>query len=399
MNFDNSAFIYSVKTVRQAVAATFVMLSLVTAMIMLIAAPFCYNLVWNAIFDVTMEQSQRQAQKFSNLVNMNIGSDGQPDKAISLIQQILGNSLGNSLDNSEQYICIVDKQGKILAHPDASAVGSYIKAKYLLKDSRWLKNPEVIVVSETFSRNIIRDELSQKKQLLLQMPIDKMDLSIWVHTDVGILDAKADRVMGAIAAVALPSLLLIIVIGTLAVRRVGRSYEHRLEGLAQTDSLTGIANRRHFDERLKYEWQRSARTRNRVSLVMLDIDYFKQYNDHYGHLAGDEVLHQVAECLRKNVRRATDTVARYGGEEFVVILMGCSPHNAARMSKKLLLAVAALDIEHKYSDCAENITCSAGVVSVYPDRKVHEKECLELADQALYRAKSAGRNQLCVAEH
>lgn len=165
---------------------------------------------------------------------------------------------------------------------------------------------------------------------------------------------------------------------------------------ANTDSLTGLANRRYFDEALNTEFQRVRRSEAPLSLIMLDVDYFKKFNDNYGHLAGDECLRQIAAALKCIVRYVTDTAARYGGEEFVAVLPDTDSYGAAVLAERIRKAVEELAIPHAGSDIAEYVTVSLGVVTVTPARLAAVEQVVALADEALYCAKKGGRNQISV---
>ena len=172
----------------------------------------------------------------------------------------------------------------------------------------------------------------------------------------------------------------------------------RLERLSMIDPLTGVWNRRHFDQTLDLEWRRARREQRPLSALMIDIDCFKLFNDAYGHLAGDTSLRQVADVLQGNLKRAGDVVARYGGEEFAVILPGLERDAAYQVGERLRREVERLGIRHKLSSAAEVLTISAGVAIVEPSR--HEAEpglLVAEADHALYLAKSAGRNRVILA--
>jgi diguanylate cyclase (GGDEF)-like protein len=166
-----------------------------------------------------------------------------------------------------------------------------------------------------------------------------------------------------------------------------------LEALSITDGLTGIANRRRFDEFLNYEWMRAKRASSCLSLIMMDIDYFKLYNDHYGHPEGDKCLHKVAMALTKSVKRATDLVARYGGEEFSCVLPLTDEKGALSLAHEIQHHIIALHIPHQYSAVADYITMSIGVATMIPDRFSLPETLIEAADKALYEAKISGRNQ------
>lgn len=170
----------------------------------------------------------------------------------------------------------------------------------------------------------------------------------------------------------------------------------RLAALATTDGLTGVANRRHFDETLAQEWERAQRAGTALALVLLDIDYFKRYNDHYGHQAGDDCLRRVAQVLRDSVHRAADLVARYGGEEFVVVLPDTPTAGAVVLAEAMCQAVSALAIPHAASPLGR-VTVSLGVAGAIPQLRHDASLLIKCADQALYQAKAAGRHQVAVA--
>lgn len=166
-----------------------------------------------------------------------------------------------------------------------------------------------------------------------------------------------------------------------------------LQRMVAVDGLTGIANRRHFEQRYEEEWRRAARDGHALSLILLDIDYFKKYNDTYGHLAGDECLKKVAQVLAATAARAGDLAARYGGEEFAVLLPNTDSVGAAVVAEALRAAISQLDLEHKGSPL-ETITVSAGVATMYPYREDKPEALILRADRALYQAKAAGRNNV-----
>ena len=179
-------------------------------------------------------------------------------------------------------------------------------------------------------------------------------------------------------------------------RELERS-NHRLTAMNATDGLTGIANRRHFDEMLAAEWSRARRTGQPLALAMLDVDHFKQYNDYYGHQAGDNVLRQVAAELTRRVRRTGDLVARYGGEEFAIIAQAGNEEHALAMGGLICEAIAGLKLTHPHSPFGV-LTVSLGVAIIVP----HDRHCiadfLRAADTALYRAKQLGRNRVELAD-
>lgn len=167
----------------------------------------------------------------------------------------------------------------------------------------------------------------------------------------------------------------------------------QLQLLSSLDGLTGIPNRRQFDEMLGIEWNRMARERLPLSLVILDVDHFKLYNDRYGHLAGDSCLRRVANALAGLLRRPADMVARYGGEEFAAILPGTGLEGAKVVAESMRLAVASLGIEHQDSLVQSVVTVSLGLSAVVPLPGCAPADLLQAADQGLYQAKQEGRDR------
>jgi diguanylate cyclase (GGDEF)-like protein len=171
----------------------------------------------------------------------------------------------------------------------------------------------------------------------------------------------------------------------------------RLNQLATLDGLTNIANRRRFTEFLQQEWNRARRSQITLSLLLMDVDYFKLYNDTYGHQGGDECLQQVAAVLDQTIKRAADLAARYGGEEFAVILSDTDRDGAFRVAETIRAQIAALKIPHSGSKVNDWVTVSVGVASLIPGRHNQPEELIAIADRALYQAKENGRN-CCRAE-
>lgn len=171
----------------------------------------------------------------------------------------------------------------------------------------------------------------------------------------------------------------------------------QLKKIAFLDGLTQVPNRRRFEHYFQQEWRRLAREQNDLSLIMCDIDYFKKFNDVYGHLAGDSCLRQVARILSRVVKRPADLVARYGGEEFAVILPGTNCTGAEKIAEDMRSAVQNRRIPHQGSDVGGFVTLSLGVASCIPSAKTHPEELIRRADAALYEAKRAGRDLVVIA--
>lgn len=165
-----------------------------------------------------------------------------------------------------------------------------------------------------------------------------------------------------------------------------------LDRLAHLDGLTEVANRRRFDDYLEREWKRQAREQQHLSLILCDIDYFKPYNDHYGHQAGDLCLKQVAQTIKATLHRPSDLVARYGGEEFAIILPNTPSDGAFHIAESIRSNVKRLEIVHRKSQVSSYVTLSLGVSSQIPAPKSSQNSLITLADKALYLAKEKGRD-------
>lgn len=171
-----------------------------------------------------------------------------------------------------------------------------------------------------------------------------------------------------------------------------------LTALSQKDGLTKIANRRYFDHYLQQKWEQLRREEEPLSVILLDIDYFKQYNDYYGHLQGDECLKTLAETLSQAIKRSTDLVARYGGEEFVLVLPDTDKSGAVTIAKKIQSAIAQHKIPHASHLSSDQVTVSLGIATVIPTVEGSWEKLLSHADFALYQAKEQGRDRYSVAE-
>lgn len=190
----------------------------------------------------------------------------------------------------------------------------------------------------------------------------------------------------------------------LRVQRRTRALEQKQQDLAllnkelakvsATDALTQIANRYHFDKIYRKELSRAIRQHRSVAIIMIDIDFFKQFNDIYGHIRGDECLYQVAQCLNDCAQRGSDLVARYGGEEFIILLSDCQLQNVLELAHKIKREVTKLGICHEYEQAYGQLTISAGFVLRQPHLKTLADDLIDMADQALYQAKRRGRNTI-----
>lgn len=183
------------------------------------------------------------------------------------------------------------------------------------------------------------------------------------------------------------------VLELLELKRQLETVNRQLEMLTVSDALTGIPNRRRLDQFLESEWRRSQRNALPLSLIMIDIDRFKEYNDHYGHPAGDVCLRKVAQALQSAIKRPSDLMARYGGEEFTAVLAETDSDSALRVVELLAQSIHDLAIPHPGSDVSTRLTVSQGLAATVPTGSISPRQLLQAADDALYAAKDGGRNR------
>jgi len=191
---------------------------------------------------------------------------------------------------------------------------------------------------------------------------------------------------------------LIAVVETLRDITQQKEAQAALQRLATKDGLTGIANRRCFDEALLAEWHRAQRDQTSLALLLVDVDYFKRYNDTYGHQKGDECLKKVAGAMQEKIFRPADLLARYGGEEFVVLMPNTDLHGAQMVAERVQQHVHALAIPHGSSEIDGLVSISVGVATAIPAPQLTAEQLLAAADGALYAAKHAGRNRVSSKE-
>ena len=173
----------------------------------------------------------------------------------------------------------------------------------------------------------------------------------------------------------------------------------KLYRLTNVDELTQIMNRRFLDRQLDYEWQQLQQAGQPLSVVLFDVDYFKRYNDYYGHLAGDRCLQEIARVVRESLHKESDFVARYGGEEFAVVLPNTDEHGAVEIAQTIQQAIYTLAIPHAQSEVSDIVSVSLGIASIIPLPESSWKALVDQADQALYEAKRQGRDRYIIKRY
>lgn len=256
-----------------------------------------------------------------------------------------------------------------------------------------------LLVEVFLLRSILQNQVTRPLQRLMRATravgataeLEKYDLPVQSEDEIGELARDFTRMSERIYE-AHERLESMVQQRTLALEEANQ----KLAALSITDSLTGLANRRHFDKVLGEEWGRAMRSGSYIMLAMLDVDWFKKYNDHYGHQAGDECLRCVAHSIQAHASRVGDLVARYGGEEFVLIVTSTNPDGAQALVQSICQAVQALQLPHLLSPFGV-VTVTIGMAATVPLPSDQPTDLLQQADAALYRAKEAGRNQVVQA--
>ena len=257
-----------------------------------------------------------------------------------------------------------------------------IEACRNIKKREWLVDVPVIMVTATTETDGLPQAFSAGAMDYIKKPLDKVELLARVRSA---LRLKYETYRRKARETEL-----------LEVTRQLKAANERLQNLSFLDGLTGIANRRHFDQLLLQESRRTQREKSPLSLIILDIDYFKAFNDTYGHLKGDDCLKTAASTLRKALKRPGDFLARYGGEEFAVILPNTDDVGSAVIAERLKASIEDANIEHNNSLCADHVTVSLGVVTRFPGQTNTPDDLILTADRALYRSKHEGRNRVSV---
>ena len=340
--------------------------------------------IQEVVFRVKAQLSSiQQQQKFKQVLNEQIIERRIAERELNQSRALLTGVLDSSLDGVAAFEAIRDRQGKII-------------------DFRWLiANP---VAAMTFGGTI--DTLRGKRLFVENAPGHLFDglfeLFVRVVETCTVLEQEyyynsfSLKTWFHIVAVKLGDGFAMTFRDISDRKQIETSLKKdnlRLSYQANIDSLTQIANRRRFDEYITQEWSRCARERECLSLLLCDVDYFKAYNDTYGHQAGDSCLYEVAKAIERAVKRPADVAFRYGGEEFAVILPHTEGKGAIKVAQEIHEQVQQLEMEHSSSKIDKYITLSIGVSSIIPDTQILPHNLISAADSALYDAKLEGRDR------
>lgn len=303
-------------------------------------------------------------------------------------------STGDIADALNLGLCVVDANGRILLWNDWLVRHSNIKQADALNRPLEQVFPEP--VSPAFL-SAVKNTLSYRLPVVLSTALHRTPLPLYNAVEA---NQQRPRMHQSITIAPLRSqsgescCLIQVTDSSTSIKRekMLRSHSEKLKKETITDSLTGISNRRFFDAHYEIAVAEARRQQHPISVFMIDIDFFKTYNDHYGHIAGDNIIRRVADALKAQLSRATDIIARYGGEEFVLVMPHLSDPIAAQFAEKLRNAVFDLAIPHEKYPAFNRVTVSIGVCTGMPE---YADDMLNKADTALYQAKQKGRNR-CV---
>src|SRR5680860_968666 len=257
-----------------------------------------------------------------------------------------------------------------------------IEACRNVKKREWLADVPVIMVTATTEKDNLQLAFSAGAMDFIKKPLERVELLARVRSALRLKHETARRKARETE--------------LLEVTRQLQAANERLQNLSFLDGLTGIANRRHFDQELLQESRRAKREDTPLSLIMLALDFFKAFNDTYGHIKGDDCLKTVAATLKKTLKRPGDFPARYGGEEFAVVLPNTDEVGAAIIAEELRSSIEGVGIAHVNSLCADYVTVSLGVVTRLSEQVETPDDLILAADRALYRSKHEGRNRVSV---
>ena len=301
------------------------------------------------------------------------------------------------LDAVNSGLILVDAEGKVLLWNDWTAQHSGIPVADALGCSLETLFGDGLT---TAFKSAVRNALSFRLPIVLSHALHRTPLPLY---SLPLTQQEQPRIQQSVTLTPIVNssnffCLLQITDASIWIKResVLKSHSERLGKEATTDALTGTYNRRFFDDRFRAEFGRVQRQETPLSLIMLDIDYFKNYNDTYGHPAGDRALIAVAKAIDAQLNRATDIVVRYGGEEFIVILPDAGSEGGLAVAEKLRAAIAELGIPHGTSKVADHLTVSVGLSTYQPSSDIacDTGILLESVDAALYQAKLGGRNSV-----
>ena len=368
---------------------------------------------------IAADTSDREKQAYLTLSNALRGKSAELEEAYLTMQAVneIGQRITATLD-PEKVFHLVHQHVQALMPVDAFAMGLYdpvtgmIQYPYLVKRAD-AGQPQAVGLDDRnsyaascFNRRegFVIDSIEKDNSGYVEKPyVGTMRSAMYYplladHEPIGIITVQSRQeriytqktleVFGMLAA------FLSIAIQNARNSEKLQCLNSELDELSNLDGLTGVANRRRLDEYLNHTWYTAQRQNQSVSLILFDMDFAKEYNDHYGHLAGDEAIKKIANTLKEVMKRRTDLVARYGGDEFVLVLSDTDENQALHVAQTVMWRLGECAIPHEASSISKHVTLSAGVATMWPSSSAVPSDLIARADLALYAAKDGGRNQM-----
>ncbi|MEM1505714.1 diguanylate cyclase [Domibacillus sp. 8LH] len=283
-------------------------------------------------------------------------------------------------------IALMEPGGKIVfVNPKMTEMFGYKKEAFLNMTFRDFSHPKDVLPNNDLLDKLVSGEIEYYQ--LEKRYICEDGRTIWGKVTSSLMveeDEQETLIIGVVVDITERKMM----------ERKLKEANESLEKMSHTDSLTGLLNRRGIEKRLETEWENARKNGHFISFMIIDIDYFKHYNDHYGHLKGDSCLIKVGGVIQKTMEQSGACISRYGGEEFLIALLGCSPEEALLRAEALCQSIEEERIEHKNSPAAPWVTVSIGAAGLIPGASHSFTALFKQADQALYRAKQNGRNRV-----
>jgi diguanylate cyclase (GGDEF)-like protein len=356
----------------------------------------------NPVWKILIVDDERAVHRATELALRNFTFEGKPLQFVSAYSGKEGKRL---IANEHKDAAIVLLDVVMETHDAGLKVAQYIRE---ILNNRWVR----IVLrtgqpGEAPEESVILDydinDYKLKVELTRQRLITMVIASLRSYRDILTIEQQKLELNQALAALQQAKEQLTTYSQNLEVEVSKRTAalkqaNQELHRLAMLDGLTRVANRRHFDEYLQQQWTLLTRLQQPLSLILVDVDEFKLYNDHYGHLAGDDCLKHMAQAISDAIMRPTDLVTRYGGEEFAIVLPFTTLDGAKQVAKTVKSAVYNLKLPHAKSSVSDRLTLSLGISCMVPQPEVSLKTLISTADVALYQAKGKGRNCICHCE-
>jgi len=368
---------------------------------------FVLGLLYIGMFYFSFIEAKKIMHKYVPLVNATMKIKIETITSHHYLEEMLYGEREQNLQKALEHInkAIFYADTMINSNTDSDSIGLTLEDNYtrnkiydVLLSLRYLKETTI----KRFEKIVSKESISRFRKEYHESFVIFNNNANYVEERINQLIDKEMRIFNYLNIVLFLLSMLTLVVIVVIKRKNEKKYDEFIETiekqnrllteLSNTDALTNIANRRYFDAFTNEKFAWAKRMHEPISIIMVDIDYFKNYNDFYGHAEGDKCLQKVALEMKHHLRRPTDLLARYGGEEFVIVLL--DTNNVQEFVEKIRLSIVKLEIPHEKSECSDFVTVSIGISTGIPKEDMHPYALLHEADEALYKAKEQGRNRV-----